>query len=218
MMTPSAFFFTIVELGVPAFLRVVWYGVLLKDACAPPTKSTTGPSAMRPMTERAKERLRRGDVTPFLLQQEQGRVEPDPYDVDEVPVVTHALERGQLTRIAFTAAHAKQQEGHGDDAQDDVQTVKTGGDEEDRAVGVGVPTRGQVRPLVGLVGHEQGAHDHRDDDPASSFGAPAMFDEPHGPLHRERRGNQDDGEDPRLQYVEVGADGGPRRQVGADRK
>ena len=40
MMTPSAFFFTIVEFGVPAFFRVVWYGVdLSDDACAPPTNS-----------------------------------------------------------------------------------------------------------------------------------------------------------------------------------
>jgi len=29
MMTPSLFFFTIVELGVPAFLRDDWYGVNL---------------------------------------------------------------------------------------------------------------------------------------------------------------------------------------------
>ena len=37
-----------------------------------------------------------------------------------------------------------------------------------------------------------------------------MFDEPHGPLHREGRGDEDDGEDARLQDVEVRADGGPR--------
>src|SRR5580700_1084751 len=65
MMTPSLFFLTKVEFGVPAFLRVVWYGVDLYEACAPPAKRTSGPRATRPTIESARQRLVRGDVTPF---------------------------------------------------------------------------------------------------------------------------------------------------------
>src|ERR1035437_3999616 len=72
-----------------------------------------------------------------LLQEEQGRIQPDPDDINEVPVVTDSLERGELTRVTFAAAHAKQQEEHGDESEEHVQTVDAGGDEEDRTVGVG---------------------------------------------------------------------------------
>src|SRR5664280_140923 len=65
MMTPSLFFFTTSEFGVPAFLRVVWYGVVLfDDACAPPTKRTAGPKAKRLTTPSAQQRLKSVDITP----------------------------------------------------------------------------------------------------------------------------------------------------------
>jgi hypothetical protein len=86
-----------------------------------------------------------------LFEQEEGRVQPNPHNVNEVPVVTHALKGRELARVTLTAAHAKEQEGHGDETEEHVQTVQARGDEKDRAVGVGVPTRRQVRPLVGLV-------------------------------------------------------------------
>src|SRR5580692_9815571 len=62
-----------------------------------------------------------------LFEEEQATEEPDPDDIDKVPVVADTLNGGQLPRVpTHVTLHAAQQEGHGHQAQEDVQTVQPG--------------------------------------------------------------------------------------------
>lgn len=128
------------------------------------------------------------------------------------------MEGRQFTSVAFAALHAVEQEAHGDETKEYVETVKTGRDVEDRTVRVRVPAGRQVDPLVDLVGDKDGTHSDGDPDPALGLGALTVLLEPDGPLHRARRRHQDDGEDAGLQRVEFGAGRRPNGDVCTDSK
>src|SRR6185437_10881411 len=90
----------------------------------------------------------------YLLEQEQTTVETNPYDVDEVPVVADTLEHRQLPGVTGGTSHASEEEHHGDQAQEDVEAVEAGHDEEQGSVGVGAGAGQLGGPLVGLVAEE----------------------------------------------------------------
>src|SRR3954452_23366053 len=97
--------------------------------------------------------------------------EPDPHDVDEVPVVGDHDRGGRLCRRETAHGGADEQEDEGDEAADDVQGVEAGGEEEDRAVGRRRDRRvvlgDQDAVLVRLPEHEGQTHDERDREPAA---------------------------------------------------
>src|SRR4051812_12771513 len=95
--------------------------------------------------------------------------EPDPHDVDEVPVVGDHDGRGRLCRREAAHGGADEQEDEGDQPSDDVQRVEAGRQEEDRAVR-------RRRDRGGVLGHEDAvlvrlaedereSHDERDREP-----------------------------------------------------
>src|SRR6202034_3289316 len=110
-----------------------------------------------------------GVVRAWLFEEEEAAEEADPHDVDEVPVVADALDGRQLSGVApDVTLHPTEQEAHGQQTDEDVQTVQAGHDEEERAVGVGVPTGGEEQPLGHLVAEERSAQNDGEDDPAAS--------------------------------------------------
>ena len=128
------------------------------------------------------------------------------------------MECRKFTGVAFTALHAVEQEAHGDETKEYMESVETSRDVEDRAVGVRVPAGLEVDPLVDLVANEDGTHSDGDPDPTLGLGPLTVLFEPDGPLHCGRRRHQDDGEDAGLQRVEFGAGGRPNGDVCADSK
>src|SRR3954452_21613213 len=96
--------------------------------------------------------------------------EPDPHDVDEVPVVGDHDGRGRLGRREPAHGGADEQEHERHQAADDVQAVEPGGQVEHRAVG----RPGDRRPLldqgavlVRLTEHEEQPHQEGDREPAA---------------------------------------------------
>src|SRR3954465_1673635 len=89
--------------------------------------------------------------------------QPDPHDVDEVPVVGDHDGRGRVWRREPAHGGTDEQEDEGHEAPDDVQGVETGRQEEHRPVGgrrdrrVVLHHQGAV--LVRLAEHEGQTHD-----------------------------------------------------------
>ena len=102
-----------------------------------------------------------------LLEEEQATEEPDPDDVDEVPVVADPLHDGELTRVASgVTLHSPEEEDHGHQAEEHVEPVQARHDEEQRTVGVRVPAGGEEEPLGELVAEKRRTQDQRHHDPA----------------------------------------------------
>src|SRR5919107_1798821 len=96
--------------------------------------------------------------------------EPDPHDVDEVPVVGDHDRRGRLRRREPAHGGPDEHEHEGDQATDDVQRVEPRRQVEDRAVGgrrdAGAVLGDQHAVLVGLATDEHRAHEEGDREPA----------------------------------------------------
>src|SRR3954452_18587419 len=124
--------------------------------------------------------------------------EPDPHDVDEVPVVGDHDGRGRLRRREPAHGGPDEQEDEGDEASDDVQRVEAGGQEEDRSVRRAGDRRvvlGDQHPvLVGLAEHEDQTHHEGDREPAPEAVHVAVLRREHAELAGDRRRHEDDRE------------------------
>src|SRR3954463_9964788 len=109
------------------------------------------------------------DTGPLADQVDRGE-EPDPHDVDEVPVVGDHDGRGRLRRREAAHGGPDEHEDECDEATDDVQGVEPRRQVEDRAVGGRRDARvvlGDQHPvLVGLAADEHCTHEERDREPA----------------------------------------------------
>src|SRR5580700_2799689 len=149
---------------------------------------------------------RGGGGRPCLFEEEQAAEEADPDDVDEVPVVADSLDRRQLPGVAADVTlHPTEQEAHGQEADEHVQAVQAGHDEEQRPVGVGVPTGGEEEPLGRLVRQKRRSQNQGEDDPSASRLSAAPFGLIDGVLHGEAARDQHEGEDAATNGVELGA-------------
>src|SRR5215218_10434786 len=134
--------------------------------------------------------------------------EPDPHDVDEVPVVGDHDGGGRLGGREAAHGGPDEHEDEGDEAADDVQRVEAGGQVEDRAVRRGrdrrVVVHDQVAVLVRLPEHERQAHREGDGEPAPQPVDVTDLRGEHAVLTGDRRGHQDQREDERVRDVELG--------------
>src|SRR4051812_41759646 len=121
--------------------------------------------------------------------------QPDPHDVDKVPVVGDHDGRGRLGRREPAHGGADEQEDKGDQTPDDVQRVEAGRDEEDRAVrrrrDRGVVFGHEDAVLVRLTQDEREAHDERDREPAPQPVDVALLRREDTELTGDRGGDQD---------------------------
>src|SRR5579884_1361653 len=105
-------------------------------APAPPPNRAMVATATPLTKSRGAISLRRGRIGLIggrsALEEEDGRVQEDPNDVDEVPVVGDDLEHRPLARVAAGAGHAAEEAHHGHQAHEDVETVQAGHEEEQR--------------------------------------------------------------------------------------
>ncbi len=138
-------------------------------------------------------------------EQEQGAEQPDPDEIDEVPVVADGLEHGGLTGIATLdrAGKTPEEGDHGHEPEKHVKAMKAAHDVEERAISVRVRPEGKGLPFIGLVCQESRAEDEARDDPvAGRLELPALL-RPHAQLERRAGGQQGEGKDQRLDRVEV---------------
>src|SRR6266545_4879361 len=116
------------------------------------------------------------------MDQVDGREQPDPHNIDEMPVVRDD-DRADLllVREAPGRVGASEQEDERDESAGDVQSVEPGGQEEDRAVVTGlqrdaVLDQGEV--LVTLAADEVKAHQEREHVPFAQPPAAMLKTEP----------------------------------------
>src|SRR6476620_7843070 len=198
-----------------------------------PISRTTRPaSGLRRLAERRAERSRtgcplfcpgscpgRGRRAVLLLDEVDRGEQPDPDDIDEVPVVRHddGTDRLLVGELAGHEGAAEDQQ-EGDQTAGHVEAVETGREVEDRAVGRARDRDVLLdeRDVLGcLAGDEEGAHDVGEDEPLTQP-PPAHLEDPAGapdlaPLGREdaelagqRRQHEHRRVDRREGHVELG--------------
>src|SRR3954469_13128266 len=133
--------------------------------------------------------------------------EPDPHDVDEVPVVGDHDRRGRLCRREPPHGGPDQQVDEGNQASDDVQGVEAGREIEDRAVrgrrDGRLVLRHQDAVLVHLAEHERQAHGEGDREPAPQAVDVALLRREHAELTGHRGQHEDDREERGVRQVQV---------------
>src|SRR3954469_2567780 len=134
--------------------------------------------------------------------------EPDPHDVDEVPVVGDHDRGGRLRGREPAHGGPDQQEDEGDEAPDDVQGVEAGREEEDRAIGRRRDRRAvlgdQDAVLVRLAQDEHQTHGERDGEPAPQAVDVAVLGREHAELTGHRGQHEDDREERGVRQIQLG--------------
>jgi len=153
-----------------------------------------------------------------LLEQEQTAVQADPDNVDEVPVVADALDDGQLARVVSLGPSA------GEENTMATRPMKTwipwrpSMMKNSEAVGVGARARRLVRPFVDLVARNRAPRTKVRANPHPGLRTLAVLLVVHGHPHGPTRRDEDQGENPCLEGVELGTDRGQTTAWGADRE
>src|SRR3954454_10489565 len=125
------------------------------------------------------------------LKDVDGRVDDDPHDVDEVPVDTGHLDTAVLLGRVVAAERPDRREREKDQADGHVRAVQSGQAVEDRALSVVADGPAEMEVLVDLD-REEGQSEQEGRQEAGLHRALVVVLDPlDGPVHRERRRDED---------------------------
>ena len=144
---------------------------------------------------------------PGLLNEVDSDEQPNPHNVNEVPVVRHHDGRCRLGGSELGFVGTQEHDPEGQDPGENVDSVETGRDVETRTVHTVLDrcsVKDEVRVFIDLTSQEHESHNGRKGVPAAKGEDITSLCREHAPLRRKRRRNQDDRKEqsqgPKLPY------------------